>query len=231
MGRRLALVAAAAAALAILWGAADSLRPYATFDRDVTQSTPGLGALDSRYTLELKPGDEACVEPVTLTERSQVARFRLLVREGRAAPPVEVTASGPGYRSTARVSGYPAGGDVLPLANLTPPDRELDGRVCARNAGRTPVELVGAQDMRSIVPAKLLLDGEEVPGKDVELTLLERERRSLLERPGDLVAHARDLTADYAPAWLLWILLVLVAAGLPAAAVGGLYAAVRRDER
>jgi len=229
MGRRGALVAALAAALAFLWGAADSLRPYAMYERDVTQSTPGLGALDSRYTLELKRGDEACVEDVTMTPRSHVARFRLLVRQGDATPPVEVTASGPGYRSSTTMSGYPAGGDVLSLATLTPPEREVDGKVCARNAGRIGVELVGAQDLRSLVPAKLVLNGEEIPGKDVELTLLERERRSLVERPGDLVDHAREFTAGYAPTWLLWILLVLVAGGVPAAAIGGLFLAIRRD--
>ena len=226
----LPLLAAVAVALAFLWGVGDSLRPFATTDRDVVQSTPGLGALDSRYTVRLRPGDRACVRPVTLTPRSQQARVRVLAPQTAPAPPIEVTARGPGYRATGTIAGYRTGGDDIPAAALTPPARELDGEVCMRNAGRTPVELVGAQDIRSQVPAELVVDGDVVAGKDLELTILERERRSIVERPGELVDHARALGPDFAPAWLLWVVLVLVAVGLPVAAVAGFFGAVRRHE-
>ena len=229
MRRRAPLIAAVAVAFAILWGAADSLRPFATYDRDVVDSTPGLGALDSRYTVTLRRDQEACIRPVTLTPHSEIARFRVLAPAKRPAPPLEITASGPGYRSSATVSGYPTGSDQLPRAELDPPGRTVTGEVCARNAGRTPMELVGAQDIRSQVPAALLVDGEDVAGKDIELTLLQGEPKSIAERPGDLVARARDLTAGFAPEWLLWIVLVLVALGIPAAAIGGYVVAVSAD--
>ena len=229
MRRRGPLLAAAAVALAILWGAGDSLRPFATLDRDVVQSTPGLGALDSRYTATLNAGDEACIEPVTLTPESQVARMRVLAPDGRPAPPVEITATAGSYRSSGRAQGYPTGADQLVTVELDPPDRKVRGRVCVSNAGRGKVDIVGAQDVRSQVPAKLTLNGTEEQGKDLELTLLEAERTSIAERPGELIAHARDLAPDYAPTWLLWILAVLVALGLPAAAIGGYYLAVSAD--
>ena len=230
MRRRGALVSAAAVAFAILWGAVDSLRPFATFERDVVQSTPGLGALDSRYTLALEPGDVACMKPVTLTPDSEIARLRVLAPEGAPSPPIEITARAGGYRATATAVGYPAGGDTLVAGALDPPDRELRGEVCARNAGETPVELVGAQDVRSLVPADLTFNGEAVEGKDLELTLLEAERRSIAERPGELIDHASKLTASFAPEWLLWIVAVLVLLGIPAGIVGGFFVAVGRDE-
>jgi hypothetical protein len=229
-GRSLtAVLAAAAVAFAILWGAADSLRPFATFEREVVQSTPGLGALDSRYTLALEPGDEACIDPVTLTPGSQVARFRVLAPKDRPAPPLEITARAGSYRSSGTAEGYPTGGDVLVTAELDPPERELRGSVCARNAGETPVELVGAQDIRSLVPADLLFNGDPIEGKDLELTLLERERRSIAERPGELIEHAQALGADFAPTWLLWVIAVLVLVGVPVVVVAGYFLAVRSD--
>ena len=229
MGRRAAIIAAAAAVLAFAWGTLDSLRPFVTFEHDAVESTPALGALESRFTVTMKPGDETCIQPVTLTPRSEVARFRVLAAKGRPVP-IVVTASGDGYRSSAVIRDYAAPGDQLPLARLTPPDRELQGRVCARNAGRQPVELVGTDEIRSQVVAETIVNGEPQPNKEIELTLLQEDRRSWLARTGELVGHARAFGADFTPEWLLWIVLVLAALGIPAAAIAGFFLAVREDD-
>jgi hypothetical protein len=204
------------------------VRPYVTFDRDVVASTPALGAIESRYTISLRRGDEVCVRPVTLTGRSQLARFRVLDADGPPVPPLEITARAPGYEAKTTLSGYDAPGDQIPPAKVEAPDRELRGEVCARNTGSEPVELIGTDEIRSQVPAETLLNGEPQPNKEIELTLLEDRKAGLIERPGDLVEHARTLTADFAPEWLLWIVLVLVVAGIPIGAIAGLYLSVRR---
>lgn len=226
--RRLAVVAAVVAVLALAYGANNSLRPFATVDREVVSSTPGLGPLDQRYTLTLRPRDEACVKPVVLTERSQKARFRLVKPGGPPVPPVVVTARGPGYSSSARIASYAAPGDQLPHFKLTPPQRELIGEVCIRNAGRQALDVVGTDEIRSHVPAEIVLNGEPIPGgKELELHLLEERERSFLDRTGVLVDNAHTLSSGYLPKFLVWVLLVLAAIGMPAAVIGGLFLSVR----
>ena len=226
MLKRPAFVAALAAVLAFAWGALDSLRPFATFERDQIVSTPGLGPLAERYTFTLQPGDEACIKPVTFTPETEVARLRILSEKDDAPAPIDVTASAPGYRSTARLSGYPTGFDQTPPARLTPPDREVEGQLCARNAGARggdPVQIVGTGEIRLQVAAETLVNGKPVDGKEMELTLLRAERRSLLAGMGTIIGHVRAVAAGYAPEWLLWILAVLAAVGIPVAVVAGLY--------
>jgi hypothetical protein len=229
MDRRSAIVAALAALVVVAWGAVDSWRGFLTTEHDVVVSTPGLGPLEQRYEASLRPGGIACVRPVTLTPESRAARFRVNTKRGGPVP-VEIVARGPGYRASNVVRDYPSPGDHLPIVPLTPPPRELQGEVCARNVGERPLAVVGTQEIRSLVAAELLVNGAAVPGKDLELTMLEAERRTLLERPGDLVAHAQTLAADFTPRWLLWVVLVLVVPGIPLAAAAGLLALSRRRD-
>jgi hypothetical protein len=227
----LSVLAPAACALAILWGVADSLRPFVTFDHDVVVATPALGALEQRWTATLQPGDEACIRPVVFTPDAEVVRLRVLTEKDDKASPIEVVARGPGYESKTVLEGYGTGFDQTPLARITPPEGEVEGEVCARNAGtRDPVQLVGTDEIRSQVPAETIVNGQAQDGKELEVTLLEAERRTYLSRTGEILDRASALTAGYAPTWLLWIVCVLAALGIPAAIVAGLYRALREDD-
>ena len=140
-----------------------------------------------------------------------------------------IVASAPGYRATARVSGYPPGADVPVQARFAPPARDrADGRLCVHNAGRHAVDLVGTAEPRSQSPAVTTLDGKDAQ-MDAALTLLEARPASLGSRLGGVFGHAAALTGALGT-WLLWLVAVacvlLVVAGLPLA----LWSALRDDE-
>lgn len=225
--RRLAIVAGLAVLLAFAWGVADSIRPFVTYDRPVIQSTPGLGALDTRTTIPLRRRDEACLRPVILTPSSRIARLRLNAKD--PGPALEVTARGGDYSSSTRVDGYGTGSDQVVDATLDPPERKVVGELCVRNLERGAADIVGAEDVRSQVPAGVYLNGELVPGREMELALLEDAGEPLLERPGQLVDRAHAVTGSVVPEWSLWVLLIVVALGFPAAIAGGFALSARAD--
>lgn len=227
--RRLAIAGTLALLMAMAWGALDSLRPFATLPREAVVSTPGLGALESRYSAALESGDEVCVQPVTLTPESQIARFRIVGPGKPPISPLQITATGPGYRSATIFRQYELAGDQTPWIPITPPRAEVVGRVCAKNLGRQRVEVIGNAEQRSQGPAEVLVNGEVQSGKELELTLLRATPQSMLDRPGDLIANARTLAADYAPKWLLWGVLLLVAFGIPAAVTVGFFRVLSRE--
>jgi hypothetical protein len=221
-----AVLAGVVAVLVILAGAYDSMRPYVTLERQVPVATPGLGALESRATVPLLPGDEVCIRPVIFDPKVRMAQVRIVAPKGPTGPPLRFTASGPGYRSTARVEGWEAPGDQVPEIPLTPPPRDVTGQACIRNEGRTRAELVGTDELRSIVFAETVRNGRVVEGIDLELSLL-APRARLIDRPGELVEKV-SLMSGGIPTWLLWGLLVLVVAGIPTGAVAALVLSLRR---
>src|SRR4051794_27813173 len=85
---------------AVLW------LPWATEKRAVVASTPVPPALFGVTPAPVKAGQTACMDQVTLDPRSRVAEIGVATGN-KPGPPLEVVATGPGYRSTARVpQGY-----------------------------------------------------------------------------------------------------------------------------
>src|SRR5439155_20314648 len=146
--------------------------PFLTAKRDVTASTPSIGALFDRNEVNVPAGATACVAPVRFDSHTQVARLRVLARR-RPAPRLVIVARAPGYRSAAPVGRHATGGDQPVTAPPTPPPGPLEGRLCVVDRGRRPVRFVGTSEIRSRVAAGTSVDGKGLDG-DVELTLLER---------------------------------------------------------
>jgi hypothetical protein len=135
--------------------------------------------------------------------------------------------SAPGYRATLAVpGGYPGGGVALPIA---PPRRAEIGTACFVNRGSTTALLDGTTEPRTVSRSRTQIDGRTVVG-DIGLTFLEARPTSLLEHMGEIFDHASNLTDTLVPAWLIWVLAVLVALGVPAAVVTALWRSLREDE-
>jgi hypothetical protein len=119
------------------------------------------------------------------------------------------------------------GGQRVPgplTAAIQPPTHPLIGQGCVRNAGRTPISLVGTTEDRTSGREQAVVDGARI-APDVQLTLLARGHRTLLRETRAALRHMAAFKGSFVSAGLLWVLLVLVVLGIPALVVAAVAAA------
>jgi hypothetical protein len=223
------LACAVLSAALILAGALLWFRPYLTAKRPVVAEVPAPAALFVVTEFSLPPGAQACMSTVTVTPQSQVASFQLRPAKPTPSggPPVDLVLSAPGYRSVLAVpGGYPGGSVALPI---TPPKRPEIGTACFVNKGRSTVLLPGTTEPRTVSRSGTLINGKSVVG-DIALSFLASTPQSLLDRLGEVFGHASNLTDHLAPAWLIWVLAVLVAFCVPIGIVAAFFIAMRESE-
>jgi hypothetical protein len=213
----------------ILAGALIWYRPYLTKPAPTISEVPAPSALFAVSEFPVSPGKQACMNSVAITPTSRVAAF--LLRPARqtpaGGPPVELVLSAPGYRATLHVpGGYPGGSVALPIA---PPSRAELGTACFVNRGKRTVLLDGTTEPRTVSRSHVVLDGHATAG-DVALTFYESGSHSLLGHLGEMFDHASNLTDRLIPVWLIWLLAVLVAFGVPAGIIAAFYLSLREDE-
>jgi hypothetical protein len=222
------LVAALTLAL-LLAGALVWFLPALTTKEQPTAGVPAPPALFALAEFAVPPHQEACMSSVTITPESGLALFRLRpAKAGKAGgPPVELVLSGSDYRSVAHVpGGYPGGSVTLPV---TPPSRTLIGSACFVNRGTSTVLLDGTTEPRTVSRSPTVVGGTSVVG-DVALTFLAAKPRTIFDRLGEVFTHASNLTEGLVPAWLVWIIAILAAVGIPAAAVAAFWLSLLSDE-
>lgn len=219
-----ALAAAAMALGALLW-----FRPYLTRSQTFPSSVPAPIALTATSPFVVPAGQRACMYSVTVEPNSEAAQFRVQPARPspRGGPPLEFLLEGAGYRSSSRLPGGYRDGFVT-LA-VTPPPRPLLATVCVANGGPGAVVLAGSVEARTISRSPTTIAGTPVVG-DISLTFLEGHASSLLDRLGTAFAHASNLTDRLIPVWLVWVLAVLVAFGVPCGVCVAFYRSLREDE-
>ncbi len=226
---RLAVLATALAAVAILLGALVWFRPYLTQKQVSVSAVPAPSALTTLTQFDLAPGEQACMESVTVEPNSLAAQFDLHpAKPGpQGGPAVELVLSATGYRSVSQLAGgYPGGLATIPM---TPPRHSLLATACFADRGDTAVLLNGSAEARTISRSPTLVAGSSVVG-DIALTFLDTHPSSLLERAGTIFGHASNLTDHLVPVWLIWILAALVLCGVPLGILAAFYTALREDE-
>jgi hypothetical protein len=214
----------------ILAGALIWYRPYLTARSNAISEVPAPSALFAVSEFPVPAGGRACMDSVTVNPNSRVAAFML--RPARptpvGGPPVDLVLSAPGYRATLHVPGrYPGGSVALPIA---PPPRAEIGTACFVNRGRSTVLFDGTTEARTVSRSHVLLDGHTAVG-DIALAFYDNRSRSLLDRLGEVFGHASNLTDRLVPVWLIWLLVVLIALGVPCGMTAAFYRALRADER
>jgi hypothetical protein len=225
-------VAGAAGALLaalLLFGALTWFGPFLARRQQPVVEAPTPPALFTVSEFAVTAGHRACMDSVAVDPSSRLAEFGLrpATPGPQGGPPVELVVTAPGYRGVGYLpGGYPAGAVKLPL---NPPSRPLIASVCFLNRGASTVLLDGTVEPRTIARSATRIDGTPVVG-DIALTLLGSGQRSLLDRLGEVFTHASDLTDRLIPVWMIWMLAVLVAFGVPIATVAAFYVALREDE-
>jgi hypothetical protein len=140
--------------------------------------------------------------------------------------PLELTVTGPGYRTQGRIPARYADGQTLAV-DLRPPPRSLIATACVRNLGHSEVRFAGVGD-RSRSRSNVTIEGAPF-GVGFVLTFYERRPASILSRlPTSLERMGVLRPGVIAPA-TLWVLLALFVVGVPAFAVWAFARALRAD--
>jgi hypothetical protein len=229
LGHRPALTVAAVGCILVLVGGLVLFVPYLARTRRSVAEVPSPPALASISRFAVAPGKEACMSSVAITPTSRVAQFRLRTRTrtAQAGARIELILRGSGYETRTRV----AEGRTSPLVAvpIVAPMHALIGTACFANRGRTTVLLAGTTEPRTISRSTTRIAGRAVAG-DIALAFLDDRRRSLLDRASEIIGHASNLTDGLVPVWLIWILAVLVAFGVPVGTMAAFYLAMTEDE-
>jgi hypothetical protein len=223
--------AAAALTLAVvLVGGLLLLRPSLRGWQSLVAGVPSPPALYSVTPFVIAPHGKACMSSVALDAHSAFAQFTLfpVKRTKAGTAPVDLVLSAPGYRGVAKVPGGLPGG-VATVRIVPPPARSLIGSACFVNLGTTSVALNGTTEARTVSRSPTILDGRAVVG-DIALQFMSRPQ-PLLDEIDATFGHASNLTDGLVPVWLIWILALLLCAGVVLGPVAALYLAMREDEQ
>ncbi len=225
-----ALTVAAFTALLILLGVLIWYRPHVFGKRLRIAGVPTPPALLVLTQYRVPAGSEACMSSITMEPDMGYAQFTLRPAKvtPKGGPPVEVVFRAAGYRATLRVpGGYPGGAATLPFRG--PPRTEI-GDVCFVDRGKTAVLLNGTDEPRTVATRTATTVGGASVAGDVALTFLAAKPSSPLEDLGQTFEHASNLTGRLIPAWLIWILAVLLVLFVPSAIVAAVYLSLRIAE-
>ncbi len=225
----LAALAAGVILALVLAGALIWFRPFLNREQLPVADVPTPPALNGIAKFAVAPSGHACMYSIAITPNSELAQIQTQLPPAKvySGPPLELVLSGAGYEARSRVPGGYPGGAVTFAVNQ--PKNAVIGSACFLNRGSSTVWLEGSTEPRTVARSGTVIDGESVVG-DITLTFYEDHPRSLLSRLGEVFGHASNLTDRLVPVWLIWIIAVLAAFGVPIATAAALYRAVREDE-
>jgi hypothetical protein len=221
------VLAGVAAGLGLLIACIAWFVPYLTRERHNLAGVPVPPPFLAQTPVEIDPDSEACLSDVAFDTDAEFVELTAL---SAPRPRLEVVARAPGYRETGAV---PGGREALSamFARIDPPERSVIGTLCIRNRGKRSITLLGTNDARTSVGRSITrIDGAEI-APDITVSLFSEENGSVLERLGQLV----DRAAAFKPGLfglpvLLWIVLVLAAIGIPAAALYAMMSSFREAD-
>ena len=203
--------------------------PYLTREREDVTGVPVPPPFFVQERVGLDPGAEACLSDVAFDTDSEIVELTALAGR-RPRPGLAVVADAPGYRATAVIEG----GYMTPSAlraGINPPERSVIGTLCIANRGRRRVALLGTTDPRTVVARSMTrIDGAEVV-PDISVRFLAASGGSVLDRAGQMVDRAAAFKPGlFGAPVLLWLVLLLVAFGVPAAAVYSMLSSFRESD-
>lgn len=231
MARRLrdpAVLALSLFAALVVLGFAAKLIPSLLKETTATSSTPVRREVAGDYPFALAPTQRACLSEVPFDRDGGVAHL-WVQRVPAAGAELRVTAAAPGYRAAGRLplTARVAQPDDPPVAiPLAPPERSVVGTFCVRNEGPAAVVLVGTDQPRALVRSTATIDG--APQRAAfSLSLVDDTRRDTIARTSQLVDRAAALSPF--GTWLFWVLIPLLALGLPLLVGAALLRALREE--
>jgi hypothetical protein len=221
----MARVAAILLCLVVVVGAVRWWKPFLTLDRVAVTATPSPGSIRANLPVPVARGSKVCVAPAPIDRSTALAQVALGPLPSAAQLTVETT--GPGYRRERALQVRASNAPTVVEAPVVAPPRDVVGRICFRNDGRTQVVFLGTNEPLSIGQAQTSVDGKRLEGQAIGLNLLEARRQSMLDRAGTIVDHASAFTGGAMPVWLTWLVVLAFVVGAPVAAVATLWLTLR----
>ena len=197
--------------------------PFITHDRDQPAAVPSPPPLKRIALDEVPPGASVCMSDIAIEQHSEQARFQVGTF-GKPGPPLDVAATGAGYRAVAHARGGYADNAVQALPIKPPPGDQLV-RVCVRNRGGNKIALYAANDSARS-RARVEVDGQAVRATPA-LAFYEASDRSIAERAPVTVERMSTFRGLLGHEWLIWLVLTAFVLGLPL----GIGAVLWRDWR
>ena len=225
---RRTLIVAVVGAVVLVLGTIVLVVPWQGKDRDPVTGTPVASAFSTVTPLPLSPRATACLTDVALDVGTSTAVLSTAPKSPRSGPPLRVTATGPGYRSTGMVApGY--GAEVGITAPLRTPARSLLVRLCVRNVGTRTVLLGGSRELRTTSRPQLSVNGRQ-DRTQLGLRLSGSRPRTVGGDLGTVLRHVAAFKPWPFHRLLLGLLLVLVIAGVPVGVWLAMTSAARLDD-
>jgi hypothetical protein len=208
--RRAALIAYVAGLVAVV---VFEVVPWLGRERDFPAEIPNPPALQV-VSLDVVPGGKRlCMRDIAADPHARQARFTVGTY-GKPGPPLELTITAPGYRTSARQPAGFADNAMLRLP-ISGPSRATLITACIMNEGKRKIAVYSANDRarsRAIVT---------IAGKSVSATpafgLWEAKPRTIVDRAGVTVDRIATFRGFFGHPWIVWVLLVLFCFGMPAA--------------
>jgi hypothetical protein len=220
--------AALGAGLGLLIACVAWFIPYLTRDREDVSGVPVPPPYFAEERVGLNRGSEACLFEVAFDSDAEIVELTALAAR-RPSPRLAVVAAGPGYRQTAIIEGGYKPPSAL-RARISPPRRSLIGTLCIANRGKRRVALLGTTDVRTVIArAEMRVDGVEVV-PDISVRFLSGDSGSVLERADKLVDRAAAFKPSLFGPVFIWLVVLLVALGVPAAAVYSMLSSFRDSD-
>jgi hypothetical protein len=209
--------------LALVIGFVAFVYPFLTRERDFLATTPQPPALTAVSLVELKAGEQACLDKAVVDEHAGRALITVGTY-GRPPAPLRLSITGRGLREVRRVPPTYAENLTFTVP-VDPPDQAVVTTICIRNDGRRKIALYGDAERTSRSTTRV--DGKPVPA-NFAIAFAERKHHTLLERLPLAVERMQAFRPDVT--WLAWLVAVLFVIGMPLAAVWALAAGAHADE-
>ncbi|ADB53894.1 hypothetical protein [Conexibacter woesei] len=223
IARRPAVLALLCAVALLVVALAVEVVPRLTRENEALTSTP-VPSGRAPATLELQARQTACIDEIAFDREGEVLQLLVDLGEPLPAPPLRVALRAPGYSDVIRVT--PAREHALDLP-VAAPRRAALGSICVTNEGRRPTRLAATADPRVLQRTRTRIDGGEPVPIAFLASFRRREPTTLLASVGTTVD--RVATFNALGPWALWLLLPLIAGGVPFLVLRSFYVAVRDD--
>jgi hypothetical protein len=224
--RRPALLAVLAGLAVVVAGGLAWWHPFLTTARYYPASIPQPLPLYNTPYLDLSRGQQVCFEPAVMDTHSEVAVYRVNTFK-RPGSPVGLTITGPGYRFATQTPGGYGDGEVQQVP-VRAPARDIQVRICLRNAGKRKIALFGSDDQTKA--PFTVTRGREPIGIAVQFAFYERRPVSIATRLPTIFDRMQTFRPGFLGPWLFWPLALLCVVGVPLGALWALWRAVVDDE-
>lgn len=211
----------AALFLGIAAAALVALTALAAADERELAYTLGVGPADT--VSNIWPGEEVCQRPLTAEDDFGAVRLQVSARQ-RAELAVTAVPLDDGRPLASARGSFPGGRSDLTLDFDETVSQDTRFALCIRNVGSGVFAVYGGRS--NARDGTAVYENGSLEQSDLTLVFLRDQPRSALSLVPEMFERAALFRPGFIGAWTFWVLLVLVAVGVPALMAAALRSAI-----